>query len=185
MTSSSVLVFLSGCSTVRLAEDRFVVTTPWYAIALATGLGLAMTAVGILLLIGRLKPKGKPRVLGVLAMVAGALTTFAVAAQAPYERVMITPDHFQKRGGLLGHRQVDVDLREVNRVVIYLADTFPRDHPRHSATPKHAFVEFVSRSGSSTHVRLKGWKWAPALQHLIELCSNQGIELDDQRDSTT
>ena len=178
----SVLLFLAGCSTVRSTEDEFVVTTPRYAIALAVALGLVMLATGVLLLLGRLKPKGKPRALGVLAIIAGGSITFLVASSAPYERVVITPDHFHQRFGLLGRRQVNVDLRQVDRVVVYLADTFPRNHPRHSATPKHAFVEFVLRSGDSTHVRLRGWKWAPALEHLIDLCNQQGIELDDQRE---
>ncbi len=181
MLLSAPVLGVVGCATSRLDGNRFEVSYPWYATILAVGFGLALVVLGVLLVVGRLKPKGKPRVVGVMALLVGGSVAVGAATTLPYKRIVITPEVFRKQSGTFGQQRVDINLGEVSRIVLYLADRFPRDHPKHSASPKRTFIEFVSPAGASTHVRVSGLGWAPAVDHLIALADRLEIEVDDQR----
>ncbi len=146
---------------------------------LLVGLGVMLFAVGVPLLLGRWKPKGKPRVVGAMLVLVGATMAVLCGTSLPYERLTITRNEVRYATGLFGERQKRVNLANVEKIVLYKGRR-PRNSPRHSRGPI-TYVEFVSTDGPSIHIKMREFNRGPAIEYLLELAPQLGIELDDQR----
>jgi len=173
----------SGCVTAHEVGDQTIYRHPAILTVLLVALGVGLAAAGVPLLLGRWKPKGKPRVVGAMLFIAGSMVAVITATSLPFERLIISPTLVRKERGTLGKLSKQVDLQTIDKLIVYKA-RFARDNPRHSVGP-HTFVEFAGDDTPSIHIRLREMKWAAAVEHLLRLAEEQGIEVDDQRDQYT
>lgn len=174
---------LSGCVTAHEVGDQTIYRHPAILTVLLVALGVGLAAAGVPLLLGRWKPKGKPRVVGALLFIAGSLVAVITATSLPFERLIISPTLVRMERGTLGKLSEEVDLQTIDKLIVYKA-RFARDNPKHSVGP-HTFVEFAGENTPSVHLRMRETKWASAVEHLLRLAEEQGIEIDDQRDQYT
>lgn len=182
-SASLAVLSLSGCVTPHEVGDQTIYRHPAILTVLLVALGVGLAAAGVPLLLGRWKPKGKPRVVGAMLFMAGSLVAVISATSLPFERIIISPSLVQKERGSLGKHRQQVDLQTIDKLIIYKA-RFARDNPKHSVGP-HTFVEFAAIDTPSVHIRMRETKWAAAVEHLLRLAEEQGIEVDDQRDQYT
>jgi hypothetical protein len=176
-----ILMFLplGGCAAVRMEGERLELCQPWWQTVLAVGVGVALMGLGVPLVLGRWKPKGKPRVTGVISLLMGAIIAVLSAISIPYERLVVSPDEVLSTTGPFGEDRTEVHLSGIKKLVLYKGRR-PRDHPQHSVGPT-TYVEFVPAAGASTHVRMKEPKRTPAIAHLLKQAAKLGIEVEDQR----
>ncbi len=174
---------LVGCNGDRFVQtqqegERLIFTQHWSLCAIFVVIGLAVLSLGVPMLTGRLKSKGKTRVAGLLFTLIGLVFSIGPLLTAPYSYVALDRESLYIQGGLFGTSKMSVDLKDVKEVDIHQVRRSGGSRKRRKRR-RIAIVTFVPRHGDPTTVNMSSDTRAAALKHLIELAPELGIEIDD------
>ncbi len=183
----ALLLPLTGCNStdyvVRTIEgDRVVFTDHPFFQLLPLFVGLSLVALGLPLITGRWKPKGKPRVAGGVLLVIGLAMLAAAMLVTPYTYAAVDRHRLEVRGGLLGQgTAATINLDEVKEIEI--TQVSRRGSRRTSRGRRKAIeVKFIPHEGKPQSLLMTSGVRRPALEYLVEKAPEWGLDVTDQRD---